>query len=101
MSTDEPTPETFSTELDQVIARHNECFQQAPGFMIAILIQEAGYRAGQHGLDVELVEQAGDVYLFEIGESAAAFSADPDPRKLEALESDWAMVDHRALGGQP
>lgn len=94
----EASVDTFVEELELVIARHNDLFNEIPEYLIAILIHEADFIRGKHGIDLDVEELLEDVYMIELGDgdSAAFLGIGEDPTVLEELDRD--DLDGRTLG---
>lgn len=95
MPSREPTYDSLQAELDQVLARHNELLTKTPGYVAAMLIQEADYRRAKHGVDLVVREVGDGVWCAKMGPTGAVLGVGGDPSKLDGVDVDLAMVDHR------
>ena len=94
----DPSVDTFVEELELVISRHNDLFNEIPEYLISILIHEADFIRGKRGIDLDVDELLEDVYMIELGdgESAAFLGIGEDPSVLKDLDRD--DLDGRTLG---
>jgi len=100
MST-EQTPDSLRSELETVIARHNDLVTKVPGYVAAMLLHEADDICGKHGVEIESIDEDGGadgVYVVQFESNSALLGVCRDLDKLDRLEADVAMIDDR-MGG--
>jgi len=97
----EPTYDSLRTELETVIARHNDLVTETPGYVAAMLLHEADDICGKYGVKIESIDEddgVDGVYVVQFESNAALLGVCRDLDKLDRLESDIAMIDDRAGG---
>lgn len=95
------TPDSLRSELETVLARHNNLVTEVPGYVAAILLHEADDLCGKHGVEIKDIHEddgVDGVYVVRFETNAALLGVSRDLDRLETLEADAAMLDDR-MGG--
>lgn len=98
----DPTPESLRSELETVLARHNELVTEVPEYVAGMLLHEADDVCAKHGVTIEKIhedEAVEGVYIVRFDDcGAAVLGLCQDLDQWDELEADLAMIDDRVGG---